>query len=514
MTEVIGWILAAFAIYLLMMIAIGAMYSKKNSSTADYFLGGRKLGGFVAALSAQASDMSGWLLMGLPGAIMVTGLCGDGWVALGLLIGTILNWLIVASRLRKYTIKANNSLTLPMFFENRFRDKKKILMGISSIIIVIFFAVYCASALAAGGQLFESIFGIDYIWALTIGAFVILVYTFLGGFMAVCVTDFIQGSLMLIALLAVPILAVSFMNADGVSLMAGLEANGITQESTPGFLNMLAGNNAVSIISGLAWGLGYFGMPHILVRFMAVKDEKEMTKSKTVAITWVTLSLVFACVIGVVGRAFMNYDSMMEIGKEKVFIEMIKKVFIDEMNAPFVAGIFLCGVLAAIMSTADSQLLVSASSMSEDLYKGIFRKDADEKTVMAVSRVTIVVIAVIAYVIAWDPDSSIMDLVSNAWAGLGAAFGPLVLTSLFWKRTNLQGAIAGLVSGALTVILWDYIPMISAEAGLVTLGSATGLYSLAVGFPVSLLFIIIVSLATKAPSEDMIAEFEAVKDVE
>ena len=540
MTSLTAWILVAFVIYLFIMVAIGAMYSKKNENAEDYFLGGRKLGGFVAALSAQASDMSGWLLMGLPGAIFVAGLSGDGWCALGLLIGTVLNWLVLASRLRKYTIKANNSVTIPMFLENRFRDKKKVLMLVSSIIIVIFFAVYCASALAAGGQLFQSIFGIDYIIALTIGAVVILTYTFLGGFFAVCTTDFIQGTLMLVALLAVPICAVCFMNADGITITAGLAANGITAESAPGFLNMVAGNNVISIISGLAWGLGYFGMPHILVRFMAVKDEKEMTKSKTVAISWVILSLVAACVIGVVGRADMhsatvvNEDGKEEtvivldaddveteqngelttVGSERIFIEMIKKVFTEEVKAPLIAGIFLCGILAAIMSTADSQLLVSASAVAEDIYKGILKKDADDKKVLMISRATIIVIAIIAYVIALDPKSSIMGLVSNAWAGLGAAFGPLVLMALFWKRTNFPGAVAGLVSGALTVILWDYIPLISQSGGAVTLGSYTGLYSLAVGFPVSLLCIIVVSLMTPKPSEEMLREFDEVKDVE
>lgn len=540
MTSLTAWILVAFVIYLFIMVAIGAMYSKKNENAEDYFLGGRKLGGFVAALSAQASDMSGWLLMGLPGAIFVAGLSGDGWCALGLLIGTVLNWLVLASRLRKYTIKANNSVTIPMFLENRFRDKKKVLMLVSSIIIVIFFAVYCASALAAGGQLFQSIFGIDYIIALTIGAVVILTYTFLGGFFAVCTTDFIQGTLMLVALLAVPICAVCFMNADGITITAGLAANGITAESAPGFLNMVAGNNVISIISGLAWGLGYFGMPHILVRFMAVKDEKEMTKSKTVAISWVILSLVAACVIGVVGRAYMhsatvvNEDGKEEtvivldaddveteqngelttVGSERIFIEMIKKVFTEEVKAPLIAGIFLCGILAAIMSTADSQLLVSASAVAEDIYKGILKKDADDKKVLMISRATIIVIAIIAYVIALDPKSSIMGLVSNAWAGLGAAFGPLVLMALFWKRTNFPGAVAGLVSGALTVILWDYIPLISQSGGAVTLGSYTGLYSLAVGFPVSLLCIIVVSLMTPKPSEEMLREFDEVKDVE
>lgn len=515
MTSLTAWILVAFVIYLFIMVAIGAMYSKKNENAEDYFLGGRKLGGFVAALSAQASDMSGWLLMGLPGAIFLTGLSGDGWVALGLLIGTIINWLVLASRLRKYTIKANNSVTIPMFLENRFRDKKKILMSISSIVIVVFFAVYCASALAAGGQLFESIFGIDYIIALTIGAIVILTYTFLGGFFAVCTTDFIQGTLMLIALLAVPVCAVCFMNADGLTVTAGLAASGITTETAPGFLNMFSGNNAVSIISGLAWGLGYFGMPHIIVRFMAVKDEKEMTKSKTVAIIWVTFSLIAACVIGVVGRAYMDYDYIVnETGSERIFIEMIKQVFTAEINAPLIAGIFLCGILAAIMSTADSQLLVSASAVAEDIYKGIIKKDADDKKVLLISRVTIIVIAIIAYVIALDPESSIMGLVSNAWAGLGAAFGPLVLMAIFWKRTNFQGAVAGLVLGALTVIVWDYIPMIQGTEGLVTLGSATGLYSLAVGFPISLICIVAVSLLTPPPSEEIVKEFEEVKDVE
>lgn len=507
MSNVTGWILVAFVLYLLMMIVIGAIYSKKSSNTEEYFLGGRNLGGFVAALSAQASDMSGWLLMGLPGAIFVWGINGgDGWCAVGLLIGTILNWLVVASRLRKYTIKAGNAVTLPMFFENRYRDKKKTLMLVSSIVIVIFFAVYCASALAAGGQLFQSIFGVDYKIALTLGALVILIYTFLGGFMAVCVTDFIQGTLMLIALLAVPIFAVVFMGNAGLSVSAGL-TDAIAEN--PGFVNLFHGATPVGVISGLAWGLGYFGMPHILVRFMAVKSEKEMTKSKGVAITWVTISLIMAAVIGIVGRAYMDFDKMNEVGTEKIFIEMIKKVFTEEMNAPIVAGIFLCGILAAIMSTADSQLLVSASAVAEDIFKGVIKKDASDKKVMIVSRATIVIIAILAYIIAWNPDSSVMSLVSDAWAGLGSAFGPLVLMSLFWKRTNLPGAIAGLVSGAGVVILWDYIPVVAGE----TIKAATGLYSLAVGFPVSLIFIILVSLITKAPAQEIVDEFDAVKDV-
>lgn len=506
----IGWILAAFVVYLLIMILIGAYYSKKNNSAEDYFLGGRKLGGFVAALSAQASDMSGWLLMGLPGAIYMVGVGGDGWVAVGLFVGTVLNWLLVASRLRRYTIRANNSLTLPSYFENRFHDKKRVLMTVSSITIVIFFLVYCASALSAGGQLFESIFGVDYTVSLTIGAAVILTYTFLGGFFAVCVTDFIQGTLMLVALLAVPLVALGIMNGDGLTISAGLAANTLPSTSAD-FLNIFKykdGNNTfVNIISGLGWGLGYFGMPHILVRFMAVKNDKELKKSKVTAIIWVALSLFFACFIGVVGRAYLAPDALVEKGSERVFIEMIKKVFVEDIRIPFIAGLFLCGILAAIMSTADSQLLVSASSVAEDIYKGLINKEADNKKVLRVSRITVFAVAVLAYIIALNPNNTIMGLVSNAWAGLGAAFGPLVLMSLFWKRCNFQGAVAGIVSGALTVIVWDYIPMIGGQ----TIGSVTGLYSLVVGFAISLICIIVFSLCTKAPGEEILQEFEDVQ---
>jgi len=506
-----GWILAAFAAYLLLMILIGAYFSKKNNSSEDYFLGGRKLGGFVAALSAQASDMSGWLLMGLPGAIYLVGVGGDGWCALGLFIGTTLNWLVISSRLRRYTIRANNSLTLPAYFENRFHDNKRVLMTISSITIVIFFLVYCASALAAGGQLFESIFGVDYKLSLTIGAAVILVYTFLGGFFAVCVTDFIQGMLMLVALLAVPLLTLGIMKGNGMGIMDGLATNALpaTSEDFVNIMKYKDGNNTIiNIISGLGWGLGYFGMPHILVRFMAVRDEKELKKSKVTAISWVALSLFFACFIGVVGRAYLAPDALVESGSERVFIEMIKKLFIEDIRVPFIAGLFLCGILAAIMSTADSQLLVSASSVAEDIYKGLIDKKADNKKVMLVSRITVIAVAIIAYIIALNPNNTIMGLVSNAWAGLGAAFGPLVLTSLFWKRCNFQGAVAGIVSGALTVIVWDYIPFMGGQ----TIGAVTGLYSLVVGFAVSLLMIVVVSLCTKAPTAEILQEFEDVQN--
>ena len=499
------WILVAFIAYMAMMLLIGASYMKTGKSTEDYFLGGRKLGGWVVALSAQASDMSGWLLMGLPGSVYALG-TGQMWIAVGLFLGTVANWLIISGRLRRYTIVANNSLTLPAYFENRFHDKKRILLGISSVVIVIFFLVYTASAFASGGKLFSTVFGCSYHVSLTIGAVIILAYTFMGGFMAVCTTDFIQGMLMLVALVTVPVVAFALM---GGNVGPALEQTGV---SAANFLNVMKNgeNNfsAVEIISQLAWGLGYCGMPHILVRFMAVKNQKELNKSKGIAIIWVALSLAFAVVIGVLGRAYLYPTILGADGgsTEIVFIEMIKQVFTVDIRLPIVAGLFLCGILAAIMSTADSQLLVTASSMSEDIYKGIIKKDATEEKVMKMSRYTVLGVAVLAYLIAWDPNSSIMGLVSNAWAGLGAAFGPTVLMSLFWKRCNLPGAVAGIASGGLTVIIWDYIPLIGGQ----TLGAVTGLYSLAIGFLISIVLIVVVSLCTKAPDASIIAEFERV----
>ena len=499
------WILVAFIAYMAMMLLIGASYMKTGKSTEDYFLGGRKLGGWVVALSAQASDMSGWLLMGLPGSVYALG-TGQMWIAVGLFLGTVANWLIISGRLRRYTIVANNSLTLPAYFENRFHDKKRILLGISSVVIVIFFLVYTASAFASGGKLFSTVFGCSYHVSLTIGAVIILAYTFMGGFMAVCTTDFIQGMLMLVALVTVPVVAFALM---GGNVGPALEQTGVNAAN---FLNaMKNGDNnfsAVEIISQFAWGLGYCGMPHILVRFMAVKNQKELNKSKGIAIIWVAISLAFAVVIGVLGRAYLYPTILGADGgsTETVFIEMIKQVFTVDIKLPIIAGLFLCGILAAIMSTADSQLLVTASSMSEDIYKGIIKKDASEEKVMKMSRYTVLGVAVLAYLIAWDPNSSIMGLVSNAWAGLGAAFGPTVLMSLFWKRCNLQGAVAGIISGGLTVIIWDYIPLVGGQ----TLGTVTGLYSLAIGFLISIVLIVIVSLCTKAPDASIVAEFERV----
>lgn len=522
MNNSIIWVLLAFAAYMILMIVIGAKYAGKTKNSEDFFLGGRNLNGWVAALSAQASDMSGWLLMGLPGSVYAFG-TGQAWIAVGLFIGTVCNWLFVSSRLRRYTIVANNSLTLPMYLENRFHDKKRVLLIISSIVIIIFFLVYTASSLTAGGKLFASVFGMDYRLALTIGALVILIYTFLGGFMAVCTTDFIQGTLMLIGVLVVPIIAYAIVGPGNVIDILG--QSGVAGGASS-FLNIMHDSgepvSAIYIISQLAWGLGYCGMPHILVRFMAVSSDKELNKSKAIAIIWVALSLTFAVIIGIVGRAYLfpailGQGDYAATSAENVFIEMIKQLFINDLSLDFIGGLFLCGILAAIMSTADSQLLVTASAVAEDMFKGIIKKDAKDRTVLAVSRATVVVIAVIAYLIALNPDSSVMGLVSNAWAGFGAAFGPTVLLSLYWKRINLPGAIAGIVSGAATVIIWDYIKIIDTidEAGntvKATLGSYTGLYSLAIGFVISFVLIVIVSLITKKPSDEIEKEFDKMKN--
>ena len=346
--------------------------------------------------------------------------------------------------------------------------------------------------------------------ALAIGALVILAYTFMGGFMAVCTTDFIQGTLMLIGLLAVPIVAWALVGGDFRSLLEQSQVAG----GADAYLNLFSNGGEpyrpIDIISQLAWGLGYCGMPHILTRFMAVKNEKELKKSRVIAIIWVTLSLGAACIIGVLGRAYLYPVILGAEGAastESVFIEMITKVFTQDLALPFIGGIFLCGILAAIMSTADSQLLVAASSVSEDIYRSYIHPDADGRKVLRISRITVAVVAILAFIIAWDPNSSIMGLVSNAWAGLGSAFGPIVLLSLFWKRTNLAGAVAGILTGGVAVIVWDYIPLMGGQ----TLGTATGLYSLVVGFALSSLMIVVCSLATKAPAQEILDEFERVQ---
>lgn len=509
-------VLGAFAAYMIIMIIIGVVYSKSTKNNEDYFLGGRNLGGWTAALSAQASDMSGWLLMGLPGSVYLAG-TGEVWIAVGLLIGTILNWYIVSARLRKYTIVAGNSLTIPSFFQNRYRDTKGVIKIVSAIIIAVFFTVYTASAFSSGAKLFATLFSDDsnynsvYLIGLGIAALVILIYTFMGGFKAVCTTDFIQGMLMLVAILAVPIVAYALLTFnDGFA--STLVAKGVS--SPENYLNFFKNDNgtpvsAVSIISNLAWGLGYFGMPHILIRFMAVKSNSEIKKSRKIAITWVIISLAASCLIGLVARGYLT-TQLDAATSETAFIRTIQQLFSGNGIVIFIGGIFLCGILAAIMSTADSQLLVTASAVSEDMYKGVIKKDASEKKALWVGKIAVIIVAVVAFFIALDPNSSIMALVSDAWAGFGSAFGPVVLLALFWKRSNLAGAVSGMAVGALTVIIWDYLPLINGG----TIYAATGLYSLIVGFILGLVVNVVVSLVTKKPSKEIVKEFESIKTLE
>lgn len=511
-------VLCAFAVYMLIMIVIGFIYSKSTKNNEDYFLGGRNLNSWTAALSAQASDMSGWLLMGLPGSVYLAG-TGEVWIAVGLLIGTILNWYLVSSRLRKYTIVSGNSLTIPSFFENRFGDKKGIIKIISSVIIAVFFTVYTASAFSSGAKLFATLFSNEdgsnytsvYYIGLAIAAVVILIYTFMGGFKAVCTTDLIQGLLMLVAILAVPILAYAILTYD-TGFSQALTQHGV---SNPGnYLNFLTNDDGTpidwtTIVSNLAWGLGYFGMPHILVRFMAVKSDKEIKKSRKIAIVWVVLSLAASCLIGLIARAYLTAE-LDATTSETAFIRTIQQLFSGNFAIIFIGGIFLCGILAAIMSTADSQLLVTASAVSEDMYKGAIRKNASEKSALRVGRIAVLVVAVIAFLIAIDPNSSIMGLVSDAWAGFGAAFGPIVLLAIFWKRTNAPGAICGMVVGALTVIIWDYPAIINGA----TIGAATNIYSLIPGFFLALVCAVVVSLITKKPDKEIVEKFESIKTLD
>lgn len=496
-----AWILLAFGIYFLVMLGIGAFYYKKTKSSSDYFLGGRSLGGWVAAMSAQASDMSGWLLMGLPGAIYAAG-TGQIWIGVGLAIGTMLNWIFISKRLRRYTIVSGNSVTLPTYFQNRFKSSNKVLSVASAVFIMIFFLVYTASGFSAVTKLFVEVFHLDYVLALAIGAVVIVGYTFLGGFLAVCWTDFVQGMMMLVALLAIPILAVGLLGGPSETFQL-LESNAPANYLNP-FVNADGSPMTfVQLISQLAWALGYFGMPHILVRFMAIRSDSEVKKSRVIAIVWVVLALIAASLAGIIGRVYLT--TPLEGGAtENVFINSILQMFTDHWYLPFLAGILLCGILAAAMSTADSQLLVTASSFSEDIYKNVIDKKASNKKMIWIGRITVLVVAIIAFLIALNPENSVMGLVSNAWSGFGSAFGATVVLSLFWKRANYAGAVSGVISGGLTVIIWDYIPLFAGQ----TLSTATGLYSLAVGFPVSLVFIIIVSLLTKKPSQEVLEEFE------
>ncbi|MCY6369976.1 sodium/proline symporter PutP [Clostridium ganghwense] len=479
-----------FIIYLLAMMAIGLVFYFRTKNLSDYVLGGRQLSGWVTSLSAQASDMSGWLLMGLPGAAYLTGM-DSIWIAIGLAVGTYLNWKVIAKRLRVYTQTSGDSLTLPDYFENRFKDNSKILRIISAVFILIFFLFYTSSGFVAGGKLFSTVFGISYIKALTIGAIVIVAYTFLGGFMAVCWTDFFQGIMMFAAVVMVPII--------GIKSLGGInETVNAVKSINPNLLNPFVDTKGISLsligtISSLAWGIGYFGQPHILVRFMAIKSAKEVKKARMIAMIWVAFSLAAAVIIGMVGLVYLK-TPLIGNDSEKVFLIMVSKMF-----NPVIGGILMAAVLAAVMSTADSQLLVTASSLTEDFYKVLFRKNASEKELVWVSRIAVAIVAIIAYYLALDENSSILNIVSYAWAGFGATFGPTIILSLFWKRMNKSGALAGMITGGITVIVWKSLS-----------GGIFDLYEIVPGFICSVIVIVIVSLLTKEPSEEIKQEFDMV----
>ena len=489
-------ILISFILYLIFMVGIGWVYYGKTKTLSDYILGGRGLNSWVGAMSAQASDMSGWLLLGLPGYAYVAGL-ESFWIAFGLGLGTWLNWKFVAVRLRNYTEVSGDSITLPDYFENRFRDTSHLLRIVSAIFILIFFLIYTASGFVAGAKLFSTVFGLPYGTALLIGVTVIISYTFLGGFMAVSWTDFFQGIIMIVAIIVVPTLGV--MKAGGLtSTLDGIRS------INPAFLNVFTDATGkplavISVISLMAWGLGYFGQPHILARFMAIRTSAEIIKAKKIAMSWVTVSLSFAVVVGLVGLVCL--DAPMAAGEE----EKIFMVMVNQLIPTALAGVFLAAILAAIMSTADSQLLVTSSALTEDFYKVLLRKEASDRELVWVSRISVIVVAVCAWFFARDPNSSVLGLVSYAWAGFGATFGPIILLSLYWKRMTRNGAFAGIVAGGLTVIIWKQLS-----------GNILGifdLYEIVPGFIVSVLVIVAVSLKDKAPSQAICDEFDAVNRV-
>ena len=499
--------MAAIIVYLGAMIFVGYLCSKNNNDSSDFYLGGRKLGPLVTAMSAEASDMSSWLLMGLPGLAYLTGIADAGWTAIGLAIGTYVNWRIVAKRIRRYTHVAGNSITLPSFFSNRYRDEKKILQSIGAIFIVIFFIPYTASGFAACGKLFASLFGVKYLPAMIISALVIVGYTTLGGFLAASTTDFIQSIIMSIALVIVFVF--------GISTAGGVEAVADHARSLPGYLTMFTTYDPttgteqayplLNIISMLAWGLGYFGMPHILLRFMAIEDEEKLTLSRRVATTWVVISLAVAVLIGVVGlgmTAAGEFDLLEGSASETIIVQIADLLSKHGVIAAILAGLILAGILASTMSTADSQLLAASSAVSSDLLGSILKDKETKKESMVADKITLLLIAVVAMFIARDPNSSVFTIVSFAWAGFGAVFGPVVLLALFWRRSNWQGSLAGMICGGSMVFIWKY--------GISTLGGAWGIYELLPAFLVAIAANIIVSLITKAPSKEITDEFDLV----
>lgn len=509
-------ILIAMCTYMAIIIGIGIYYTKRaNKNPENYFLGGRSLGPWVSALSSEASDMSGWLLMGLPGTAYWLGASEAAWTAIGLAIGTYLNWLIVAKRLRNYSAVANDSITIPDFFSNRFRESKKIILTISAFFILVFFSVYVGSCFVTCGKFFSKLFGLPYFSMVILGAIFVLIYTFLGGFLAESLSDLIQAIVMIFALVAVLSLGV---NASGG--ISNIIAN---IKEFPGFLEFfnqasptlengqqlvesgkpLFGEPAkygfITILSTLSWGLGYFGMPQVLLRFMAIKDPKELKKSRRIASVWVVISLTAAVFIGLIGRNLYPAELLTKTEAENIFI-----ITSQHLLPPLAAGIVMAGILAATISSSDSYLLIAASAFAKNIYQGVVKKKADDKKVLFVTRITLVVITILGILVAWDENSVIFEVVSFAWAGFGATFGPLLLFSLFWKRTTFQGAIAGMISGGATVFIWKLL--------ISQLGGVFAIYELLPSFIISSIFIYIVSMLTKMPDEAILADFDSARN--
>ena len=500
-------IIVTIVVYLVAMLLVGFAYSKTNNDSTDFYLGGRKMGPLVTAMSAEASDMSSWLLMGMPGLAYLTGIASPGWTAIGLALGTWLNWLIVARRLRRYSANLD-AITVPQFLSLRFHDQRNLLNALGAVIIIVFFVPYTASGFAACGKLFHSLFGVDYMAAMLVSALVIVGYTILGGFRAVTTTDLIQSMVMSLALIAVL--------GYGIVVAGGWGAVVENAQSLSGYLTMTASHDAVTggaasyslldIVSTMAWGLGYFGMPHILLRFMAIEDEKKLVLSRRIATVWVVIAMAASIVIGMVGLGMTRVGALEFLGgssSETLIVRIASLISRHGVLAAVLAGLILAGILAATMSTADSQMLAAASSVSQNILQEFGHLKLSEKQSLFAARLTIICVSVVGVVLARDPDSSVFGIVSFAWAGFGGAFGAVVLCALFWKRCNWQGALAGMLCGGLMVFVWKYI--------VSPLGGVFGIYELLPAFLVSLAVCAVVSLVTPAPTEDILAEFDAAK---
>lgn len=513
------WVVFAMLLYFVAVLTIGFVYAKRsNSSTAEYFLGGRGVGPWLTALSAEASDMSGWLLMGLPGVAYFTGASDAMWTAIGLAIGTYLNWKFVAKRLRKYSVVAGDSITLPEFYSKRFHDRKNIVSTVAALIIMVFFCVYVGSCFVTCGKLFATLFGLDYATMMVLGAIIVFLYTLVGGYLSVVTTDFVQGVLMFFALATVFI--------GSVTAAGGVENTVVFLQNIPGFLSgteiatplldeagnqLIEGNEPmfgpagtygiITIVSGLAWGLGYFGMPQVLIRFMSIRHSDEIKKSRIIAMIWLVVSLSSAVCIGLIGRAVIPTEFLTQSAAESVFIVLSKMLL-----PSFFCGLVVSGIFAAAMSSSSSYLLISGSAVATNIFKGLIKRDATDNQVMIVARITLTVILLLGIFLAMDQNSSIFDIVSYAWAGFGASFGPLMLCSLYWRRTTLPGAIAGMLTGAVTVVVWKNL--------IAPLGGWFAVYELLPGFLLALLVIVVVSKLTKEPSKEVTDDFDTYMELD